>query len=193
VEVRTGTANTATVVVNYTMKDSQGATSLSTLTLTVNGANDPPVVDLDFDNRARPASTTRLRFTSLKAIADTDLKLTSKHWLKRELKMPSGRRRRTLERSATTTRSWVRRAVRGQRQGRLAPGAGEQRPPACGGDRAAEPACSALGERSGDAERVSTRASSSASLRMSICDRAGVPQVAHAPLKLRSLALHTIR
>src|SRR5262249_2349060 len=35
---------TATVVVPYTMEDSQHATASSTLTLTVNGANDPPVI-----------------------------------------------------------------------------------------------------------------------------------------------------
>ena len=36
--------DTATVVVNYTMKDGQGVTSSSTLTLTVNGANDVAVI-----------------------------------------------------------------------------------------------------------------------------------------------------
>ena len=36
--------DTATVVVNYTMEDSQHATSSSTLTLTVNGENDAPVI-----------------------------------------------------------------------------------------------------------------------------------------------------
>ena len=35
--------DTATVVVNYTMRDTSGATSNSTLTITVNGVNDAPV------------------------------------------------------------------------------------------------------------------------------------------------------
>lgn len=39
--------DTATVVVNYTMEDGQGAQASSTLTLTVNGANDPPVANPD--------------------------------------------------------------------------------------------------------------------------------------------------
>lgn len=38
---------TATIVVSYTMKDSENATSSSTLTLTVNGANEPPVANPD--------------------------------------------------------------------------------------------------------------------------------------------------
>jgi hypothetical protein len=36
--------DTATVVVNYTIKDDQNATASSTLTLTVDGENDPPVI-----------------------------------------------------------------------------------------------------------------------------------------------------
>ena len=39
--------DTATVVVNYTMRDGQNVTSSSTLTLTVNGANDAPTVVAD--------------------------------------------------------------------------------------------------------------------------------------------------
>ena len=39
--------DTATVVVNYTMRDSQNAPASSTLTLTVNGANYAPVANPD--------------------------------------------------------------------------------------------------------------------------------------------------
>jgi len=38
---------TATIVVSYTMKDSENATASSTLTLTVNGVNQPPVANPD--------------------------------------------------------------------------------------------------------------------------------------------------
>ncbi|RJT40545.1 adhesin [Mesorhizobium waimense] len=53
--------DTATVVVHYTMSDDQGAPSSSTLTLTVNGANDAPVVDL---NGASAGTSTTLNYAT---------------------------------------------------------------------------------------------------------------------------------
>ncbi|MFO1258042.1 MAG: Ig-like domain-containing protein [Gammaproteobacteria bacterium] len=61
------TGDTATVVVNYTMQDNEGASSSSTVTITVNGTNDTPLAVADL------ASTDEDTKVTVDALAnDTD-------------------------------------------------------------------------------------------------------------------------
>jgi VCBS repeat-containing protein len=49
------TSNTLTETFNYTMRDTAGVTSTSTLVITIQGANDAPVAVADAEQRSRRA------------------------------------------------------------------------------------------------------------------------------------------
>lgn len=64
--------NTATVVVHYTMEDSQNATASSALTLTVTGENDPPVIQSGGGGDAA-SYFVRVQETAITKIVSTDV------------------------------------------------------------------------------------------------------------------------
>jgi VCBS repeat-containing protein len=67
-----GAGQTATEVFSYTMRDAAGATSTSTITFTINGANDPPVSVADTGNAVEDITLTTTAATGVLA-NDTDI------------------------------------------------------------------------------------------------------------------------